>query len=33
MGAAARTRAEERFGQERVVEAHFDIYRALTGIN
>jgi glycosyltransferase involved in cell wall biosynthesis len=33
MGAAARTRAEERFGQERVVEAHFDIYRALTGIS
>jgi glycosyltransferase involved in cell wall biosynthesis len=33
MGAAARVRAEARFGQEGVVEAHFLIYRALTGIN
>lgn len=31
MGAAARRRAEERFGQERVVEMHFAIYRSLLG--
>lgn len=29
MGAAARARAEARFGQERVVQMHFEIYRAL----
>ena len=33
MGAAARKRAEARFGQERVVEMHFRIYRTLSGIN
>jgi len=32
MGAAARERAEKRFGEERVVEAHFKIYRALAEI-
>lgn len=32
MGAAARVRAEARFGQERVVAMHFEIYRALAGI-
>src|SRR5579859_985201 len=31
MGAAARRRAEARFGQERVVEMHFEIYRSLMG--
>jgi glycosyltransferase involved in cell wall biosynthesis len=31
MGLAARKRAEERFGQERVVAMHFEIYRALMG--
>lgn len=33
MGRAARKRAEERFGQERVVAMHFEIYRALSGIS
>jgi len=33
MGAAARLRAERRFGQERVVAMHFEIYRALAGLN
>ena len=32
MGLAARKRAEERFGQERVVAMHFDIYRTLAGL-
>ena len=31
MGAAARIRAEARFGQERVVDMHFEIYRSLMG--
>lgn len=32
MGLAARKRAEERFGQERVVAMHFEIYRSLSGL-
>ena len=31
MGTAARLRAEQRFGQERVVKMHFEIYRSLMG--
>ena len=31
MGRAARRRAEQRFSQEKVVEMHFAIYRALSG--
>ena len=31
MGVAARARAEAKFGEERVVEAHFRIYRSLLG--
>ncbi len=33
MGAAARARAEARFGQDRVVAMHFEIYRALSRIS
>jgi len=32
MGLAARRRAVERFGQDRVVALHFEIYRALAGL-
>ena len=32
MGTAARLRAEQRFGQERVVAMHFEIYRSLSGL-